>query len=288
VLLLALVFLAPALARAQDPGPVARPQAQPYSVRVLVAFDDVPEFSPRIRVRVIGEIRDAIERYAGGMWNPQVEEHRALIPATSATLAKLTPTDFPGVIASKTYVLTIERRGARFHLAGREWDGSIRALGPMNTADALDTRELATDAVALLHRLFRPVAEIDQVNDAEVSLSLCAGERRPSDPDWQQNTDDSLWSPFYRRSGTANEPDAVQTIPWTYLTAEPAESDEAAGAITCRLWSGLRSPLTNRRTLRVSALALAQPSLAGEARLRLASIRNPAVPLAGLDVEVAH
>src|SRR3569623_1078082 len=89
-LLLAVALLVPALARAQDPEPVARPQAQPYSVRVLVAFDDVPKFSPRIRVRVIGEIRDAIERYAGGMWNPQVEEHRALIPATSATLAKLT------------------------------------------------------------------------------------------------------------------------------------------------------------------------------------------------------
>lgn len=266
-------------------------ESLPYRVRVQIGFGPLPQFDRSFRQQVLEQVSDGLERYAGEFWNCAVAEEQGRIFPGRAALERLEA----GVVLEqafsadfqKVYLLQVDASGAGFQFAGREWDATLRRLGPLATQAAFGTNEVAESLLALVGKLFRPVAEIERARSGTITLHARGGRFHPPDPRWQPLPPEKLFEVFYCFLDKDQAIERVQEVPWTYLAAG-READD--GRSECTVTSGLRSPLGARRRIQSLALGINAMGIYGRTggtKLTLMT-RGPArKPLAGVEVELS-
>ena len=262
------------------------PERTPYRVQVSMAFGRDPLLTEAFRRRVLGRITTAAARSLGQMWDLEVKENRWLTPAGVVGLERLS--ESPAKLRlqqtsfDKIFVLAINIAGARYTLAAREWDAMTRELGPIKTAATYQRGKVSGSAFSLVQQLFHPVLTVDSANRKTASLRLRAGAFPAIDPKAAQLREGDLIMPFYRYMNKKHIVHKIEFLPWTYLMVDKIDR----GHVSCRLISGLRSPLSAGSGRRVKAMALRMRPEFDSTRLRFVPYGNRSKPLVGHHVEV--
>jgi hypothetical protein len=288
VLVACAVWTQPAVA--DELAPLGRYDYAPYRVRVLVAFAAHPCAGDRWRRDVIGSLEARIAQSFGAVWDlgPGVEQDHRLLPADRRGLQRLeeaaAANSLPKADCDKAYYLAIWLEGARWHLAGREWDAATERLGPVLDSTAVDRRALADAGAALLRRLFSPLLIIDDADrDSKRAVLTVRGGSIPfADPRVDPLGKGSILLPVFRFLDTQGAVRKIQPLPWTYLVAETLDKSH----VTASIESPYRAPLAANMRRRVQAVALLVRPTFGQTRVRLVAGKDQPQPQAGLYVDL--
>jgi hypothetical protein len=283
--LLPLLCLFPKAAPAAESLPL---EDRPYRARVRIHFAATAEFDLEFRKSILAQTADGLECCVGSFWRGQIEEEQGTLFCSGAALKRLSSDPLqkhPELVETdKAYFLAVMPQGAALQVSGREWDATTRQLGPVVTRTSLDRRDLPSVLIALIHQLFRPLAEVELPRNGPASLHPQGGNLTPADSPWAAVTPGQLFETYQCQLDKELTIDRIQLVPWTYLVASPATD---TGRIEASTISGLRSPISPRKH-RMFTLALAINDRGGETRLTLFTRAKVRKPLAGVEVELAQ
>lgn len=262
-------------------------ESRSYRVRIQIGFGSSPQFDDSFRQRVLEQVSQGIERYAGEFWQCEVAQEQGQVFSGLAALERLAGGTvlheaFPAEL-HKVYLLHVDASGAGFLSAGREWDAQVRQLGPLAARTVNERLEVSESLLALVNELFRPVGEIERARSGTTILHVRGGRFHPPDPAWQPLPPEKLFEVFYCFLDKDQTIERVQQVPWTYVAAGQLVEE---GRSDCTVTSGLRAPLGSRRH-RIQTLALGINGRSAGTKLTLVT-RAPAKRLlAGVEVELS-
>lgn len=279
--------------RRPKPKPPEIPiEKRPYKVRVSVVFGQSTILTPAFRQRILREIENGVDRSYGQMWQLDVRENFWLplcrkagleMLTTEGLLARFLP-DKPGARMpfDKLFVVTVERAGPRFTLAGREWDSKSRTSGPTETTATSLPREVGRKLFSLLPRLFHPVLQIDKVTPVTVELRYQAAEFPAVDPAVAQVKVGDIVVPYFRYFDKSSTLQRIRSVPWTYISIESIKRQH----IKADLIMDRVGRLGTGRTRGVEILASVIRPQHKSSRLTMVYQTDVTKPLAGYNVHL--
>lgn len=270
---------------------------RPYRVQVTVAFDNSPALMPAFRDEVVGDLRAAIERGYGRMWDADVEVNGWLAPASLVGLKRLRSIDLverfpeskrakvPGF--DKVFVLAVQAAGPQIHVAGREFDSRSQQIGPVESVATCRRRAVADAAFSLLPRLFQPSLTVRTLerSGTGAELLLQAGELLPGDPALRQVVPNDAIAAYFRYLDKDGNVRRVQPVLWTYVLADRVQRRYVAGTIVSAYF---RAPLGTGRRRRVDLFATRVRPNRPSSRLRMVYQTDRDRPLIGYNVELVR
>ncbi len=290
-LILGLALLAAQGARAADDAPpLGRLDYAPYRVAVLLSFAPAPTLPPATCQAVRSLLTTRITQTFGAAWtlipDGSVVENDRLAPADESGLERLSyaaaEQQLKAPRCERAYFLTLRPAEPGWVLAGREWDRTLQAIGPILTESTRDRRALADAALRLLQRLFSPLLNVDDADRESkyATLTVRAGSIPLADPQFAPLAKGAVLQPVFRFLDAKQNVRKIQAVPWTYLVVD----NLAGGQARCSVKSTYRAPLAANMRRRVEAVAVRlRPDLPAT-RLKLVTGRNPRQALAGVFV----
>jgi len=156
-------------------------------VRVDAALDLGLDNAPGPRQSLREEIRQRLHGQIGGFWELEFPDELQSELVSPADLPRRTEGFFvPHLNGAndKIFSLGVSRQGNRWILQAREWDGTLRLLGPVIQRETFERREVAALAVEALRAAFRPLTQIEQTKAGEITLRGRAARIPPRDTAW--------------------------------------------------------------------------------------------------------
>ncbi len=288
MLVLALVVLTVSSSRGATTAKPVPLELQPYRVLISVAFAQQPTISPMFRQQQLRAIADWCERSVGEMWQVQIEENKWLTPLTTQGLNRLTAdeiqTRYIEQPYDKVFLVVVDHDSIAFHLSSRVWELMNRHVGNLVTKQTRDRRAVSDQIHGLLGQLFRPELLIEEVAENNVQLTLRAGAFPAIDPAFEQIRVGEILVPYFRYYDKDKVVRRILGVPTTFLSVESV----TAHHVSCRIVSGLRSPLGARRRRRVDMVAIKQKPDHSETEIQFIPFTQPTKPIVGATVKVAY
>lgn len=208
-------------------------------VRAMLDVADDDE----IHEQLIGELVDAV--------SPEKTPENVGIAVREMLFFYLVP---PALEIDKMYPVSVERRGSEYTVSAREWDRESEFISPVQSRTTIDRRAVANEIFRTIRPLFRPVMQIESADQATKTARLRykAGEFPPGDPGFRQIEQGSMFVPFFRYLDRKKVVQRIQTLPWTYITAEKLERIRA----DCIVATGVGTPLGAFRARRMELRAI--------------------------------
>lgn len=260
----------------------------PYRVRVCLAADGASGVSPAIAARLAAELAQQVDAYVGAAWHCTVElvppDLAARLPARPEDLAdNAWPEHWFADEVDKVLLLAIRRQPGGWLAAARQFDVRTQITSAAVQRRVAQQAALPSAAFRTVVEAFAPLARIVRVDGDQATLALRGSSLDPRAADLSPGPPAAVFLPIVRYNDIAGRAQRIEPLPWTFL-----EALEAAGPfVQCRIWSGIRQPLSGRRRGRVEYLALAVQPQSRPTLLTLLSTAQPPQPLVGYQV-VAH
>jgi hypothetical protein len=282
-------------AQGAEPAPLGRYDYWPYQVSVSIAFSRDAETTESFRQSVCSALQTRLEQTFGAVWvlAPQsgvrIDNH--LTPADQSGLDRLTYAAAAEQLAQnpcdKAYFVTISREGAKWVVAGREWDRTLQMLGGAVSETTIERRCVPDTALAVIKRLFSPLL---MVNDADresksAVLTVRAGSIPFGDPKFEPLKSGDMLRAVFRFLDSKRSVRSIQSVPWTYLVLE--QPVDGHSQVKATIVSSYRAPLAANMRRRVEAIAVRSRPELPETRLQLIAGRNPPHPQGGLFVSIS-
>jgi hypothetical protein len=247
-----------------------------------LGIDNAPAFKQALR----DEIRQRLRGQLGGFWDLEFPEESESELASPADLPRRTEAWFAPHLNGphdKIFSLGLSRQGNRWLVQAREWDGTLRLLGPVIQRETFESREVGSLAVEALRSAFRPLTQIEQTKEGVITLRGRAARIPPHDPAWNPLRNGGVFEPYYRYLNKERRVEKIQRIPWTYLVCgEPVVGE---GIAPGQAISGLRTAISARRR-RIEAVALGAPLTDIPTVVRLVTRPPNRKPIAGVEIYV--
>jgi len=278
----------------------------PYRVQILVAVDDDPAKTGELAAELGRDVQQRIEASVGSPWDVETSPAPAAVAfAVRWRFDAITAEDLPrkSLDFDKVLIIRVGRQGSGYRVWARDFDVRARVLGAPVAHDVAQRGLLGPAAADALLEAFAPLAEIEQVKDKHSELRLRGAALPTRDPELTTLTQGTVFMPVMRFNNSDGSLKSARVLPWTFLAVEPpaapaSNTASAAkepttltvpapadrGAVRCRIYSGLRNPLSARRRGRTEQLAVAVSPRPGTTRLELVSATEPDYPLAGYEV----
>lgn len=239
---------------------------QPYRVQVRLTTGDSDPRSVRISQQVQSQLPALVERTIGPRWQTDWS-------------ANTDPAALPFDVEYRV-VITSTVQGAAATVQAREplWPHA----SPTLKVQVADVRELPYELVRTLHRLFRPQARWERVDDDSIRLRIQGAALAVPDPGLPLVNEAEVWTPwlvFRQRDGSVQQ---TSVVPWTLFRSESI-ADGRGSAI---VFSGLRNPLLGRPRGRVELRAVATRAQWSTTRLELRSQSAQSRALVAHDVRL--
>ncbi len=259
-------------------------ELMPYRVRLEIAFDRSPYWTPPFRREFVRRVEGGLHRTFGRMWDATVVENVTLPPIGRAALDSISDDQLQRIAAEaycdKLYLVTLQSiAGQSVDLAGLEWDAAVRRRSSVIKLQINDRREIPSTIPDLTNRLFGPVVRIEEIEGEMVTIRRVAGELRPPDPSVAVLQPGEVLQPIYRGHTREGDVTRVQKLPWTLLQVE----DLGRVWGQARTYSGLRMALGGP-TRRVSRLGIRIQATSPQTRVKVVTQGESARPLPGLSV----
>jgi hypothetical protein len=258
----------------------------PYRVQVIVAVAPSPEWQPQLEADLCGELAARSDVVIGAMWDvaasvaPPTLRARMLAAVETVAFSEL-----PRSCAEmdKVMLVAVTAVDAGYHVTARELDVRTQTWGTPVRRRAWQAAKLRNAAFHAVVDAFSPLARIDRAKESTAVLRPRGSGLPVREAAALAVRPGRVFRPVVRRNDRDGNLAAVTQIPWTFLTAERV----AATQIDCRIYTGLRNPLSSRRRGRIEWLALAVIPPQAPTLLTLQSRTDPKRVLCGYDV-VAH
>lgn len=268
---------------------------QQERVWIELNFFEDPRLIAEDKARVQEGARDAVRRLMGARWEVTFVPGRTLslgdisvlegtstkgVPIERRAASEEMPESFPSEKApDKFFRVTVQPESRGFVVAAREWDRVSDSLGHVVRRRALGRDEIAGAMMEALVEAYRPVAQVEQVEEA-TRLRIRGFALPTPEAGLLTPREGMLFRVLYHRHNRDGELVDIQAVPHTFLAFTGVEG--SAGAVTVH--TALRSALGTRRGL-VTAWAVAAPI--GDAATSLRIVREKDdLPLAGRRVEI--
>jgi len=230
-------------------------EVTPYRIRLLVAFAPLPELTPQLQADLMTGLVDRTDALVGAAWDlsaapapPQLA--RQMLSAVDSVTLESLPQE--SLQFDKVMLLVVGRAGYCNRVAARELDLRTRLWSPSVSRPAGQLGKLCDVALDTIFGAFAPLALVSRVEGVEVKLRPKAGGLPPRDRSLRLINIGDAFRPVVRYNDRDGNPRRITPIAWTYLAVKQLGPEE----VTCRLFTGLRSPLSGRRRGRVEQLAL--------------------------------
>ena len=237
----------------------------PYRIRLLVVCDETPWLTPELQTDLCEDISARVDALLGAAWKFNAEtadddlrramDADVLIGNVPPPTFESLPAAFADELAEldKLLLLGIRTSGGELRLSVRELDVRTRRWGTAVCKPVRQLAKLRDVSLWAIFEAFAPLAIIQKVEGKQVVLQPKASALPLRDKSLSLVHADDVFQPILRYNDREGKPRRITAIPWTFLTVEEIDS----GKLTCRLHSGLRTPLSGRRRGRIEQFALA-------------------------------
>lgn len=263
------------------------PELKPYNVLVSISCARQPSLDDRFRTDLLSTVESRISTWFGPMWTLTVAADDSAAPVAPDSLDRasgeqLNEQHLPGEY-DKVFLVSVSQTGGRYDVAAREWDRNSQTAGHVATEQTFDRRLCADTATRLVHRVFRPLAMVTQVNEAgdQAELIIRAGEFMAGDHDALPFRVGEYLTPYFRYLDRQREIRQIQHVQWTFLKVESIER----ARMTCSVISTFRAPISGSRR-RVELMGIAARPLFEQTNLKITPRNAPDNPLVGYRVDV--
>jgi hypothetical protein len=255
----------------------------PYRIQVFVSFSPAPELTSRLQAELLSDLVARTDMLVGAPWDvtaaPATTAAQRELAVEMETMAEEPPPkewlDF-----DKVMLLAVTADAGAYRVTARELDIRTRTRGAPVSRQVWQLAKLRDAAVGVMFEAFAPLARIDTVKGKQVVLRLKAAALPVRDRELALVKPGDVFRPIIRFNDSHGNPRRITPVPWTFCTVEKVTPEQ----LDCRLHSGLRSPLSDRRRGRVQQLALAMVPAHRSSNLTLVSQSNTQQVLAGYDV----
>jgi hypothetical protein len=213
----------PAQSKALPAPPPLTMDLVPYRVLIGLSVQSRPRFGREFREDLVADLRRQAATRAGAFWRVDVGELPWLQPGCREVLASLSdqeltqrflPMDF-----DKVLLAVVEEDGGGVRYSCREWDKSSQTATATTSRVTFDRRLLPDLLFAEMLTHFRPLAEVETVDEGGKTLEMRirAGELFPPDPAVLRVATGAYFSPYFRSFDRKGELQSLQHLPWTYV-----------------------------------------------------------------------
>lgn len=230
---------------------------KPYRVRVYVSFETDPILTANSQQSVIARLQNHLASQFHQMWELEVT---AATPETwymPAQLAELNEEMLPVSIVSsehdKVFLASVTHETGTYHVQAREFDASSRTLGSFHHTMSSSRRELVAHLAQMVNEAFRPIAQLEVVNEDVIEFQIRGGEFPPRNPNMQQFREGDFLVPYLRYLDRKREVQRIQMLPWTYLQV----TDVGRSRIQLDITSAFGNPVAaKRRRVEIHAMRI--------------------------------
>jgi len=288
----------------------------PYRIQVILAFGHAPELTPDFRAELTQALHGRVDALIGAFWDVRVSapgpalRYAMLRDVTTVTVELVeaecssreatasaggasssaapssaeaaSPDDAPRPLddLDKAILLVVLPQPDGYRVVARELDVRTRQWSTPASVPVWHAGKLRDASFAAMRRAFAPLAQVVAVEKDDVTLRVRAAGFPLRDGTIVMVRPGDLFRPVIRHNDRYGKLKGVLPIEWTFLTVE----EVAPSGLACKLYTGLRSPLSGRRRGRYEQLALAVSPPGKPTRLTLRSRTEPHDPLIGYDV----
>jgi hypothetical protein len=186
-------------------------------------------------------------------------------------------------LADKIILVALLRGTNGYEARAREFDVRTRQWNTTVSVPARHEAKLRDAAFRAAWRAFAPlarIADVDKEDRRRVTLRLRAAGFPLRDEALVKAGPGDVFRPIVRHNDRYGKLRGVRPVDWTFLHVE----ERSGGILTCRLHTGMRSPLSARRRGQFEQLALVAVATNEPTKLTLQSRETPKRPLPGYDV----
>jgi hypothetical protein len=278
---------APAVSARSAPPPFI---LDPYRVRVQISFATDPAFLMGTAERVTAAVDRLLSSQFRQMWDLTTTQAAGDEYLTRRQLLRLREQDpIPGLDAEddqqpqpdKIFLVTVGHKAGRYEVHTREWDRSSRLLGSVHVRRTFDRRVLASQMAQAIAEAFRPLAQLEVLDEDRIEFLIRAGELPPRDPDVTPFRPGDYLVPYMQLMDRNREVQQIRPIPWSYLQVEEITRSRMRLSMT----SAFGAPIpASRRRVEVMAMRI-RPFLPAT-EIKVFPRGNPRNPLVGYRCEV--
>lgn len=225
---------------------------KPYRVRVEVSLTGTDRGRSVNAATVRRELRRALHRMYGRLWELDLGKSDWLIPGTVAQIADLQKTDlidmrneedplirYPETEVDKTMLVAVAATSAGFEIICREYDVRTQDLAPARRAFTPDARGIASESARLIRDSFRSYLKFlrryeDDSGVAFMELQVQGGEIVVPDPSAEQLRENDVLRPFQRFMSRTDGARLRQlrSLPFTYIRVLSIDREVRRGVAT--------------------------------------------------------
>jgi len=286
-------------------------ELSPYRVHLILATAPAPELTREFRADLSEGLLGRVHALVGAPWETSIAEarpalRRALVrhietvtadavkeevrkelagedksPGEAESSPGQEPFDFEKI--DKVILLVVAPGPAGYRVTARELDVRTRQWNAAVSVPVWQSGKLRDAAFRAVWQAFSPLAEIVSVEKNVVTLRLRATglqQEAAGDMSVVAVAPGDVFQPIIRHNDRYGKLRGANPVPWTFLTVEQV----GRKGLTCRLHTGLRTPLSGRRRGRYEQLALAVVPTDKSTKLILQSRTEPDQVLPGYDV----
>ena len=262
----------------------------PYDVKVCLALENDPEFTPAFTALVRQEMVNRADVVFFAAWKLAAISAKSEVGGQMLThwddlsFDDIKAGDAELVKGDKLYLVAVTRVRGEYLVRARELDLKTRVMGPTLERNCGGLAEVPLACWDTAVATFIPLAKIESIQDKSVIARVRAGGliTDPGSPALIQPGD--ALRPIVRRNERNGEPtkNGIQPIAWTVLSVQSRHDS----LLECSIASGYRTPLPTRANARMERLAVvARPKLP-TTRVVLQSRGKDPHPLTGYEVFV--
>ncbi len=220
---------------------------QPYRVMAYVSFETNPMLPATTQSTTTFGLKKHLESQFHNMWVLDVARGTGETLLATEQLSVLSeesiPTSFMNSEYDKIFLSTVSHQAGKFTILSREWDTNSRTIGSLYTSVIADRREIVASLAHNIAEAFRPLANLEVVNDNVIEFLVRGGEFLPRNPDMQQFKEGDYLVPYMRFLNRKREVQKIQQLPWTYMKVESVTRSRIRVSVT----SAFGNPVAGKR-----------------------------------------
>lgn len=255
-----------------------------YEIPLVLAIEESPRLTPHAVERLKRGLIERVDSSVGAAWNLQLAETPPALTAKALNnIDAVTLEDLPEPMwtdADKVILLTLRELHGEIVASARELDVRTRFWGAAVRRSIVQSATLADEVFRTLWLAFNPLAQIEEVEGKAATLRLRAAALGPVDPTLTQAYLKQPWRAVIRYSDRDGRLRKTKYVDWTWLLTDSVEGP----LVRCSVYSGMRSPLSERRRGRIEKLALAVRPPRQPTRLELVDGKDKNKRFAGYDI----
>ncbi|MEW4567066.1 hypothetical protein AB1L88_04295 [Tautonia sp. JC769] len=236
-----------------EPAASAEIERRPYSIRVWFSVDPAARLGQGSTRALVDRWLTLAQRFVGSPWQIEIQPDEG--PLRGRSPQQLEP-ELVGPLVDgveKGWFLRVEPAptGGGLTLVGREYDATVRQLGPLYRQPAPFPKDAARSLFELTRRVFAPVAEVVR-SDPGAELRVQGAALPTPDRLGRVAEPGLVFRPYWIFLGPNETIREIRSIPFTYLHVDEVEGSLAR----CQIVSGLRQPLPKQVAGRYRLVAL--------------------------------